>query len=81
MSLYSDTVSVEVASMLSGKHTDTESLAELKQSTIGVLREWANEDDLQYLRVCSTNIGFVRTYQKQFERIAEAAEAAERGEG
>jgi hypothetical protein len=66
---YSDQVTVDVKSAISGTYTETVSLEQLKTSEIGVLREWANDDDLQYLRICSTNIGFVRTYEKQREII------------
>ena len=71
MKIYSDTVTVDVKSAISGTHKDTVSLEQLKTSGIGVLREWANDDDLQYLRICSTNIGFMRTYEKSYERQRE----------
>ena len=69
MRTYSDEVTVDVKSAISGTYQETVSLEKLKTSKIGVLREWANDDDLQYLQICSTNIGFVRTYEKQREII------------
>lgn len=75
--MYADEVDVQVESMLTGEHTDIESLEDLRNSGIGVIREWANDNDLQYLRVCSTNIGFIRTYQKRFKRQAARAAGGE----
>lgn len=36
--------------------------------SIGVLKAWLADDDLQEITVCSTNIGFVKTFTKSFRR-------------
>ena len=69
MRTYGDEVTVDVKSAIDGTYTETVSLEKLKTSNIGLLREWANDEDLQYLRICSTNIRFVRTYKKQRELL------------
>ncbi len=73
MNLYDDEVHVEVKSVISGDHHDVESLTALRESGIELLRVFANDDDIQYMRIASTNIGFVRTYEKRFAKAAEAA--------
>ena len=73
MNLYDDEVHVEVRSVISGNHHDVESLAAMRESDIELIRVFARDDDIQYMRVASTNIGFVRTYEKRF--VAEAKES------
>lgn len=63
--MYQDDVDVWVMSVISGEHHDIEKLSELRQSDIGVLREFANDNEIQYMRIASANIGFIRTYQKR----------------
>ena len=63
---YANEVDVTVSSVLSGEHTEVELLSDLRESELGVLREWAVDDDLQYLKIVSTNIGFIRVYQKRY---------------
>lgn len=66
--IYNDEVIVDVLSMRTGEHTDKESLSELKESNIAILRAFAEDDDIQEMRVVSTNIGFVRTYNKTYKK-------------
>lgn len=35
---------------------------------LAVLREFMADDDLQEMTVCSTNIGFVKTFRKQYRK-------------
>jgi len=66
MTTYDDAVDLHVKSVISGEHDDVESLANLRQSGIVLLAAFANDDDIQYMRIVSTNIGMIRTYQKRF---------------
>lgn len=65
--MYSDTVSVKSKSVLSGETEGTASLDALKKSEIGILRAFAEDNDIQEITVASTNMGFVRTFTKQYE--------------
>jgi hypothetical protein len=66
--IYNDEVIVDVISMLSGKHKDMESLASLKESNLPILRAFAEDNDIQEMRLVSTNIGFVKTYSKTYKK-------------
>ena len=66
LDLYSEMISVKVVSMLSGKYEYVVPYLELDESPI--LTHWLRDDDLQEITVCSTNIGFCRTYSKQYKR-------------
>jgi hypothetical protein len=71
LDIYQDEVKVDVKSMICGKYTKTESLTELceeNEKTPGVLTEWAKDNDLQYLKICSTNFGFIHEYSKQYKK-------------
>lgn len=65
--MYADEVDVEVKSVLSGEHKDVESLAILAVSDIPLLAAFARDNEVQYMRIISTNFGFIRTYQKRFD--------------
>ena len=39
-----------------------------EDSTPDVLLAFLKDDELQEITICSTNIGFVRTYQKRFRK-------------
>ena len=69
MNIYQDECDVSVQSVISGTHEDVELLSALRESNIGLLREFANDDDIQYMRIVSTNIGMIRTYQKRFVKM------------
>ena len=71
--MYADEVDVEVKSVISGEHKDVESLTQLRQSGIALLVAFANDDDIQYMRIVSTNIGMIRTYQKRFAKFEKEA--------
>jgi hypothetical protein len=76
LDIYQDEVKVDVKSMICGKYTKTESLTELcknKKKIPKVLIEWAKDNDLQYLKICSTNIGFIHEYSKQYKKSEKPA--------
>jgi hypothetical protein len=52
--------------MMAGKYKEVVKHTDLP--AIPVLQAWLADDDLQSLRVCSTNIGFIREYQKRYAR-------------
>ena len=67
MSLYEETVDISGESVLAGKlDGQTTTLTELREGDIGILREFADDIDIQMIKLCSTNIGFARQYQKRF---------------
>lgn len=68
MNLYEDEVLVErKASALAGPGKETTTLAEMREFG-GILAAFADDEDIQQITVCSANIGFVRTYTKQYRR-------------
>lgn len=69
LDLYAPEIDVEVTSMIAGKYKKVIQYTEIEH--IAVLKAWLADDDLQAIKVCSTNIGFVRGYQKRFKRISE----------
>lgn len=66
LALYEPEIECQTSSMLSGKHSEVVQFDALPD--IEVIKAWLADDDLQYLRICSTNIGFVRTFQKRLKR-------------
>ncbi len=67
--LYDETVDLSGVSIIAGKlDGQTTTMTELRNSDIGILRCFAADDDIQCLQIVSTNIGFVRKYQKRFKR-------------
>ena len=70
--LYDETVDMFGVSVLCGKlDGQTTTLTALRDCNIGVLREFANDDEIQHIQITSTNIGFVRAYQKRYARAAQ----------
>ena len=70
LDLYEDHVDLKRSGVFTaGKEIkEVASLSDLLNSRIPVLREWALDNDLQYIQICSTNIGMIRTYQKRYRR-------------
>jgi hypothetical protein len=66
--IYNDEVIVDVISMITGKHTDKQSLSQLRESNLPILRAFAEDNDIQEMRLVSTNIGFVKTYSKTYKK-------------
>ena len=52
--------------MMAGKYKEVVNHTDLPP--IPVLQAWLADDDLQSLKICSTNIGFIREYQKRYAR-------------
>jgi len=64
LSIYDPEIDCKTSSILSGKHDEVTHFSELPD--IPVIKAWLADDDLQSLQVCSTNIGFVKEFQKRF---------------
>lgn len=64
LQLYDSKVRCRTISMISGDHA--EELAHTELPDMPVIQAFLDDDDLQELRICSTNIGFVRTFSKLF---------------
>ena len=74
-SLYDETVDMFGVSILCGKlDGQTTTMTELRESDIGILREFAVDNEIQHIQITSTNIGFVRGYQKRRTTSGPAAE-------
>ena len=67
---YDDKVRVvRKASAIAGVGEETTTFDEMRRLG-GILKAFADDDDIQQITVVSTNIGFVREYTKQFmERV------------
>ena len=80
--LYDETVDMFGVSMLAGTlDGQTTTLTALRECSIGVLREFANDDDIQHIQITSTCIGFVRGYQKRYARAAQPGGGREGNHG
>lgn len=76
--IYKDEVIVKrLASVIAGPGEEIETLQSLRDSGCALLAAFANDNDIQQIRVTSTNIGFVREYTKQYD--ANRRTAAESG--
>jgi len=74
--LYDSTVDVWRTSIFTGGEEvqETTTMEHLLECGIPTLVAWVHDNDLQYIKVVSSNIGMIRTYQKRFkERAARAA--------
>lgn len=65
---YNSEIHCKTKSMISGKHEEMMPHTDPVFESIGVLKAWLADDDLQEITVCSTNIGFVKTFTKSFRR-------------
>lgn len=65
LDLYAPEIDVEVSSMIGGQYKEVIQYTDIE--SLPVLAAWLADDDLQAIKVCSTNIGFVRGYQKRFK--------------
>lgn len=65
--IYEETVDLWHQSVLTGgqEHRKDSSLSELRDSGIPLLREFELDNDIQYMKIVSTNLGMIRTYQKR----------------
>jgi hypothetical protein len=66
-SIYEVAVRVTRQSVLCGEVEEMTSLDALLVSDIGLLREFALDDDIQYMKIVSTNIGMIREYAKTYK--------------
>jgi hypothetical protein len=46
---------------------ETTTMEELLGIGIPTLTAWVHDNDLQYIKIVSTNIGMIRTYQKRYK--------------
>lgn len=58
---------------------ETTTMQAVLDTDIPTLVAWAHDNDLQYIKVISTNIGMIRTYQKRYKQ--QAARATGGGDG
>jgi hypothetical protein len=68
--IYEDVVDLWRQSVLTGGSETREdaSLTALLSCDIPLLVEFAKDNDLQYMKIVSTNIGMIRTYQKRYRK-------------
>lgn len=64
LQLYEPTIRCRTKSVISGEHEEMMKHTDPVFREIGVLREWLADNELQEITVCSTNIGFVKTFRK-----------------
>jgi hypothetical protein len=77
LEIYEPEIDCKTSSMLSGKHDEAVRFDQLPD--IPVIKAWLADDDLQSLQVCSTNIGFVKEFQKRLRRSPENNKALPEG--
>ncbi len=58
---------IRVVSAIAGPGEETTTLTELSKGG-GILAAFADDEDIQEITVCSTNIGMIRTYTKRFRK-------------
>lgn len=68
LDIYSPIVRSIRKSMISGEDTEDIDYRESLSARPAVLQAFLEDDDLQEMTVVSTNIGFVRTYRKQYKK-------------
>ena len=68
--LYDDVVDMWRTSVFTGgKEVQEETtMVSLLDSEIPILVEFAKDNDLQSIQVCSANIGMISTYQKRYSK-------------
>jgi hypothetical protein len=66
--LYEDTVDLSGVSAIAGNlNGQTTTLTEMRASGNPLLVSFASDIDIQSMEVVSTNIGFIRRYQKRYK--------------
>lgn len=70
--IYDDVIDLTRQSVFTGGEEIKEeaSLRQLQVSGVAILEAFANDNDIQYMQICSTNIGMIRTYQKRYKQKA-----------
>lgn len=68
--IYDDVIDLTRKSVFTGGEEIKEeaSLKQLQVSGMAILEGFANDNDIQYMQICSTNIGMIRTYQKRYRK-------------
>lgn len=66
LKLYNAEIRCQTKSMLTGKHEEMIQCTDPIFERIGVLKAWLEDDDLQEIILCSTNIGFIKTFTKSY---------------
>lgn len=65
--MYQEEVDViRLSSMIAGQGVEKTTLSGMRRDG-GILAAFADDDDIQEITVVSTNIGFVRRYQKRYK--------------
>lgn len=74
--IYEDVVDLWRKSVFTGGEEVKEetTLSALLKCGVPMLVEFARDLDIQYVKICSTNIGMIRTYQKRFLTAAPSRE-------
>lgn len=67
LEIYNPDIRCQTSSMISGKHEQMAAHTD-EQFQGPVLQAFLADDDLQEIVVCSTNIGFVRTFTKSYRK-------------
>jgi hypothetical protein len=67
--LYEETVDLWHTSVLTNgvEYRHDTSLTELRESNDPILRAFAADDDIQFLKIGSANYGMLQTYQKRYK--------------
>lgn len=64
--LYSPEIRCRTKSMISGSHEEMVPLTD-KIFNNAILKAWLEDDEIQEITVCSTNLGVVKTFRKFFK--------------
>jgi hypothetical protein len=66
LEIYEPTIRIETTSVF-GNREEMVPHTMLEKLGIGVVTEWLKDNELQEMTVCSTNIGFVKTFRKFYK--------------
>ena len=66
LAIYDENITCVTRSVISGNHTEKVNFQKLPD--IAVLNAFLDDDDLQQMTITSTNIGFTRTFTKNYRK-------------
>jgi|GEM_PF-5891460 len=66
LELYNADIICKTNSMISGKHEELLPHTDSVFNEIRILKSFLEDDDIQEIKLCSTNIGFVKSFTKSY---------------
>ncbi len=66
LDIYDEFLIFKYKSVISGEHEEKIHVDQVRKTHSMILKEFLKDDDIQWLEFASSNMGFIRSYQKVY---------------